>query len=344
MAEKKGLVISGGGARGAWACGALRYLIKEQGCRYHIVAGTSTGSLIAPLAALGDIDGLIDNYTTITPQETLGSRFLGSRSILVNAICALVGKKDSVFTTKPLHHAILTKHLTEQRWAELAQPSQAAEAWVSTVDMQKAEVRYFGTKDPGMTREKFASAMLASCSIPFFMSRARIIGEPNWFVDGGVMDTVPIGQVIREGAREVTVITLGHEVLIHTRDYSTLPEVVLREIELGLQETFDSDIAQGEMITRELDWRARLKNRLRQYCRESDLDESFRLTSSEDEPLGSESGEFATVRFKILAPKTEIGPTMDFTPEVMKRYVEEGYAFARDPANWKCIPVPWKLT
>jgi predicted acylesterase/phospholipase RssA len=40
---KKALVISGGGSKGAWAVGVLRYLMKEEepSQKYDIVVGTS---------------------------------------------------------------------------------------------------------------------------------------------------------------------------------------------------------------------------------------------------------------------------------------------------------------
>jgi predicted acylesterase/phospholipase RssA len=45
----KALVISGGGSKGAFAVGVLKYLFQEKGHEYDIISGTSTGALIAPL-------------------------------------------------------------------------------------------------------------------------------------------------------------------------------------------------------------------------------------------------------------------------------------------------------
>ena len=43
---KKALVISGGGSKGAFAGGVAQYLMEEDGQKYDLFLGTSTGSLL----------------------------------------------------------------------------------------------------------------------------------------------------------------------------------------------------------------------------------------------------------------------------------------------------------
>ena len=50
------LVLSGGGAKGAFQVGALQHLIEDRGLDFTIVAGVSTGALQAAMVAQGDID------------------------------------------------------------------------------------------------------------------------------------------------------------------------------------------------------------------------------------------------------------------------------------------------
>src|SRR5580700_8864665 len=66
--SKRLLVVSGGGARGAWGVGVLSELIKRQG-GYQAVFGTSTGSLMAPLILLKDMDTLAAAYTQVTQSS-----------------------------------------------------------------------------------------------------------------------------------------------------------------------------------------------------------------------------------------------------------------------------------
>ena len=62
---KRALVISGGGSKGAFAGGIARYLIEEKHRDYQIFAGTSAGSLLIPLLALGEVERIKAVFTTI---------------------------------------------------------------------------------------------------------------------------------------------------------------------------------------------------------------------------------------------------------------------------------------
>ncbi|MEY3040204.1 MAG: hypothetical protein RLZZ593_1346, partial [Bacteroidota bacterium] len=65
----RALVISGGGSKGAFAGGVAQYLIQEQGRSYDLLVGTSTGSLLLPHLALGQIDKLHHIYTNIQQSD-----------------------------------------------------------------------------------------------------------------------------------------------------------------------------------------------------------------------------------------------------------------------------------
>lgn len=65
----KALVISGGGSKGAFAGGVAEYLIKDCGKDYQLFVGTSTGSLLVPFLALGDIKRIKNIYSTIQQED-----------------------------------------------------------------------------------------------------------------------------------------------------------------------------------------------------------------------------------------------------------------------------------
>jgi NTE family protein len=346
MSEKKGLVVGGGGARGAWAVGALHYLLHDLNERYQVVAGTSTGSLIAPLAALGKYDELKTSYTTTSADEILGTR-LPWRGDKSNAIWALITGKDSVYTSTPLYETLLKKHLKQEYWDELVDPATTVEVWICAVDLISGKKRYFSPRDPGMTREIFARAIVASCTIPVLMSRARIPGELSWFVDGGCRDIVPLGHVIRQGADEIRVITMGTDPLATPGEYGTLDQVLLRTLELFEEETSDNDISTGSLITLELDWRDRLREKLRGTFAPSLVDQAFAEVSAQREPMQTECGHYVPVTLKWLRPEVPIGPTHVFNEQQMLEYYMAGYKYAaakdewdKPEANWEVFPQP----
>ena len=65
----RALVISGGGSKGAFAGGVAQYLLQNKGYRYDLFVGTSTGSLLIPHLALGNIEKLHKIYTNVSMEQ-----------------------------------------------------------------------------------------------------------------------------------------------------------------------------------------------------------------------------------------------------------------------------------
>lgn len=63
------LVISGGGARGAWGGGVAENLVVNQKNDYDVVIGTSTGSLMAPFVANENFGTLKHMYTNVKSKS-----------------------------------------------------------------------------------------------------------------------------------------------------------------------------------------------------------------------------------------------------------------------------------
>ena len=65
----RALVISGGGSKGAYAGGVAQYLIQEEGRKYDLFLGTSTGSLLVPHIAAGKIDKIHEVFTNVRQKN-----------------------------------------------------------------------------------------------------------------------------------------------------------------------------------------------------------------------------------------------------------------------------------
>ena len=85
--SKRALVINGGISRGAFAVGAIRKIIESRpDWEFDILVGSGAGSLIIPFVALGEIDTLVEIFTTkhnkdIIKKFSLSER-VGETSIL----------------------------------------------------------------------------------------------------------------------------------------------------------------------------------------------------------------------------------------------------------------------
>lgn len=334
MEEKKALVVSGGGARGSWAVGALRWLIQDKDETYDIVVGTSTGALMSWAAALGKVDLLHDLYTGVSREDCLAPRCpLFGCGPAANLLWALIAHKDSLYRTERLEKR-LRAALSEQVFGELK--ASGREAAVCAINLQTSEPEYFNSRDCG--RERFIDAVMASSSIPLFMPRMKVEGrEQYWYVDGSVRDLLPLGYAIRQGATDVTAIFLSPKEQGTDNECSAIYDVGLRTQNVYSAEVGKNDLNVGALITRELVWRRRLKKHLvSRLGNEQEVEAAFRAASAEFEPMGDERTRrpFRAVSLRVLQPGTDIGPVLDFTRDDMQRYEAEGYAWAKNPDNW----------
>ena len=65
----KALVISGGGSKGAFAGGVAQFLMQDLGKEYDMFLGTSTGSLLVPHLACGELGKLYDIFTNVQQHD-----------------------------------------------------------------------------------------------------------------------------------------------------------------------------------------------------------------------------------------------------------------------------------
>src|SRR5204862_2959261 len=105
------LILSGGDAQGAFACGILNGWRNAPTGRpkFDVVTGVSTGALIATFAFLGDEQDdaiLREVYTTIRDKDVFDCPFNFS-------------PPSSVFDTAPLKR-LIAKHVTPQAFRRVA--------------------------------------------------------------------------------------------------------------------------------------------------------------------------------------------------------------------------------
>ena len=82
---KRALVLSGGGSRGAYECGAWQAL-KEMNIRLDAVYGTSIGAINAALVAQGDLDRCVRLWNTITLNQIIAHIADGSKQLFLSVL------------------------------------------------------------------------------------------------------------------------------------------------------------------------------------------------------------------------------------------------------------------
>lgn len=243
---KVALVISGGGAKGAFAAGVVKHLFlayRETGW-FAITGGTSTGALIAPMAALmaapdpmgsEALHTLERMYTTVTTSDILEKQ----------SILELIQRRDALYESDPLND-LLHRQLRPD-WFEWLQSSGAPDSYVVYTNYQSGQKVTVSPKDEGMDRERFIQAMLASASVPVVME-ATVIDDDVCY-DGGVRDLLPFGRAIRLGAETIVPVFLDPEEFSATRHrFRRMDKVLLRTLAILVDETGRNDFAMASLV------------------------------------------------------------------------------------------------
>jgi predicted patatin/cPLA2 family phospholipase len=207
----KCLVVSGGGAKGAFAGGVIEYINEE----YDLYIGTSTGALIIPLAAADELKKLKECYTTTTQKDIfkvnpfkIKKRADGSFDVDMNylniAYNLIIRRKKSFGDSSNLRKKI-EKFVSPTEFDAIKASNIDVVICVTNSNLGVAE--YKSIKD--CTLSEFHDWIWASTSAFPFMDSVVVNGQH--YVDGGFTDPSPIQEAINRGATEIDVVVLKPE-------------------------------------------------------------------------------------------------------------------------------------
>jgi predicted acylesterase/phospholipase RssA len=244
--SKTALVISGGGAKGAFAVGVIKHLFlryRDSGW-FSIVGGTSTGALISPMAALMGapepmgrqaLEALEHLYTNVSTPDILEKQ----------NIFEMMARQDCLNETDPLNK-LLHQHVRPE-WFEWLQGAAAPACYVVYTDYQSGRKVTVSPKDEGMTRERFLQSMLASASVPVVME-AAIVDDAVCY-DGGVRGLLPFGEAIGLGAERIVPIYLDPEQFPWSeKRFKRIDDILLRTLEILVDEAGRNDFEMANLV------------------------------------------------------------------------------------------------
>ncbi|QKX06329.1 patatin-like phospholipase family protein [Aquimarina sp. TRL1] len=209
----RALVISGGGSKGAYAGGVAEYLIEQEKRRYDLFLGTSTGSLLIPQLALGNVSKVREIYTNVT-QHTIFNinpfivRKKGNREFVsinfFSSLLQFIKMKRTFGESKNLRRSI-RRNFSEVEFDEAK--AKVKDIVVTVSNLTKNRTEYKSIND--FSYEDFCDWIWISCNYVPFMS--LVTKENCEYADGGFGCIVPIREAIRRGATEVDAIILESE-------------------------------------------------------------------------------------------------------------------------------------
>ena len=244
MEIKRALVISGGGAKGAFAGGEIEALY-EKGKRWNNFYGTSTGSLLITLASIEEIQRLKESYTNVSNSDVFSiDPFTKNGKINVfNAVWRLLRKKNSLGETRNLEKHI-RKMFTESDFKKSLEMEKTLCSCSTDFTSGKPVFVYNSYGTDYNTYLKFT---MSSVGVPVFMEPVERNG--HFYLDGGVMEHVPLQRAIEDGCDEIDCLVLRPEKF---EDDNWKPSgvfsVLTRTLDLMLREISFDDIVIGKLV------------------------------------------------------------------------------------------------
>ncbi|WP_261571302.1 patatin-like phospholipase family protein [Frankia gtarii] len=182
-------VLGGGGILGASEVGMLAALL-DAGILPDLVVGTSVGAINGAAVAAEPAPATIDRLTELWSQLGISDVFAGGPARRL----ATVVQHGHLHSNAPLR-ALLRTHLPAGPIEDLPVRFQCVAA-----SIERAAAHWFD-------RGPLVEAVLASCAVPALLPPVRI-GEEH-FIDGGIVDSNPVGRAVELGAHTVYVLHVG---------------------------------------------------------------------------------------------------------------------------------------
>ena len=183
-------VLGGGGVLGAVQVGMLRALFRA-GYRPDVVVGTSIGAVNGALVAADPTEAVTERLVRLWSSPEAAEVYGDSLARQLRRFAA----RTHLHSPLPLRR-LLTGELGEQStFADLKVPFRCCAA-----SIERAAEHWF---DNG----PLVDAVLASSAVPGLLPPMEVGGEH--FVDGGIVNSIPIGEAVRVGARQIFVLQVG---------------------------------------------------------------------------------------------------------------------------------------
>lgn len=235
---KRAIVLSGGGARGAYAAGVIRYIIEEVAAdigrptHFDIISGTSVGAINATwlAATMERPDFCVQRLWYLWRKMRLSEAVRLSYPDLFTMMRRLVRdtSQKSIEPRAGRSYAMLnTSYFAELIGKEIPYPNIARNIsdrildalTISATDVHTGRTKVFVQSErselPPWTRDArrvaeagpiSADKVMASAAIPILFPAVEIDG--SWYFDGGLRQNTPISPALRMGATRLLVVSL----------------------------------------------------------------------------------------------------------------------------------------
>lgn len=245
---KLGVALSGGGIRGISHAGALQAL-EDNNIKIDVIGGTSSGALIASLYALGYspyyIYLLFKRYSKDIVGINSGPIISGIGNFFKSKKINITGLK----TGNSLEEAY--NNLALKKGVKTMSDITNIPIVIPAVDIKEAKEYIFTNNIPANSKDQskyindisVGKAVRASSSFPAVFCPCEF--KKHSFLDGGVLDNVPVEEVKKQGADKVIAINFKADEI---NNKSNIMDLVMRTIDIMGNKIGEDNLEKSDMV------------------------------------------------------------------------------------------------
>lgn len=226
---KIGLVLAGGGGKGAYELGVWKALDELKLTKYITVfSGTSIGAFNSVLFAMNDMKKADELWEEVTMDKLVP---ISKSELIKRGIGLYIGGKNLQLAKKFLnykleHGAIANYGAIEvvEKYLDFNKIKENNKiCYAACTKLSDFSAKYFKIND--FDEETGKKIVLASASLPLIYDCTEVLGEK--YIDGGIADNIPIQPVYGENCNIIIVVLLSKEVQVDRTLYPNSKLIVI---------------------------------------------------------------------------------------------------------------------
>ena len=226
---KIGLVLAGGGGKGAYQLGVWKALKHLNLTQYiSIFSGTSIGAFNAAMFAADDVHKAEELWREVTMDKLVP---VSKKELIKRGLGLYIGGKNPQLAKKYLNEKLDGSSISKDGAVEIINKYIDCEkikannniCYAACTDQSTLGVKYFKIND--YTDEVGRDIILASASLPLIYESTEVQG--GRYIDGGISDNVPIQPVYGENCDIIIVVLLSKEAKIDRSLYPNSKLIII---------------------------------------------------------------------------------------------------------------------
>jgi len=244
---KIGIALSGGGIRGIAHAGVLQAL-KNNNIDIDIIGGTSAGSMVASLYAIGYSPEEIYMLFRKNANKIIGTNtypiISGIRSLMGKQVGGINGLRNGESIEKVYNELAIEKGIDNIKQIQMP-------LVIPAVDIMESREYVFTNKVPKVKKDKIryisdvtvGKAVRASSSFPAVFNPCKI--EKHAFMDGGTLDNIPVNEVRKQGADKVIAVKFDAD---RVDESSNMMDIVMKTIDIMGNKISEDNLEKSDFI------------------------------------------------------------------------------------------------